>query len=534
MPAMLLLVFLFQVGSATAAAGPDPQMPSTTLVKRLAADAVVDLTEVTVTGELDLRDVQTVRGPFRCTSCVFTGDVLGRDVTFDRVVDVTGSRFDGSLDFRGAVFRGGLLLRGTEDQPAQVGAEASFVQATFGDGTGFDRATFADRSDFTGSTFLGESSFADALFQEDAFFDDATFGGNTLFSSLAFLSAPSGPPGPCQPPVMGAFLGLANFERTAFRGPANFRQRCFVGEADFESATFGKRVDFALASFHSPASFDGVTFESDGAFLGTIFEREASFLQAASSGSLGFEDAVFDGELGLFRLSVARTLSFEGSQFRGGVDLRRALVSDLLMDVADVGSVEGRAKDRQDVLRLIEKSADGRGDLALANDARFELLSIQNARLGWFLRAADWFFYRLIAGYLVRPLYPLVAFLVLLGVGAVIRAALRSRRASSAPTRSGRSSSTRGSSVARRSHAGLLGTARLASTTLQGLGDTIQVAFKRKPEIVMEHTEQLRSYLAAGTKWLEFLAFKILIALFLLALASSNSTLKQLLDSVRG
>ncbi|MGH2573730.1 MAG: pentapeptide repeat-containing protein [Actinomycetota bacterium] len=515
-----------------AALATGPEITALELVRRLADGEVVDLSEVTVTGHLDLRDVQTVRRPFRCIGCAFTGSIAARDVTFEGILDLSGSQVDGSLDFRGAVFDRGFLLRGSPDHPAQVNGPVSFAQATLGDGTGFDRAILSGASDFTGSNFLGESSFADALFQDDALFNDASFGGNALFSSLA-LAGLSDPPTPCQPPVMGAFVGAASFNRAAFRGTADFRLRCFVGTADFRTAAFGSRVDFGLSIFHSDALFDGASFESDGAFLASIFEANASFLQVAASGSLNFEEAVFGRDAGFFRLSVSGTLSFQDALFREGVDLRRALVTDLMMDLDDVGNVVGRARERQDVLALIENSADQRGDLGLANDARFQLLALQNTRFGWFLRSVDWFFYRLIAGYLVRPLYPLLAFLGLLLVGALIRTALRLQQGRSPSRRAGTNKGSQ-SSRAERGHARILGATKVASAFFQRLGDTIQVAFRRKPLITLEETEQVRAYVGAGVKWVEYIAFKVLIALFLLALASSNATLKQLIESVRG
>jgi hypothetical protein len=517
------------------AQGTSVEIPAAELVRRLKNEEAVDLEGVTVSGELDLRDVQSVRRPFRCISCVFTGNLVVRDVIFQRILDLSGSRVAGSLDARGAVFEGGFLLRGgaDPDQIEQISGPANFAQATFGDGTGFDRATFRGTSDFTGSRFLGESSFADALFHGDALFDDVSFGGDALFSSLALLGLPEALEAPCQPAVMGAFAGVVSFNRAAFRAAADFRQRCFVGTADFRSATFAKRADFAQSIFHSDASFDGASFESDGAFLASIFRMKASFLQVAASRSLVFEEAVFSGRASFFRLSVPGTLSFLDAQFQGGVDLRRALIKDLMMDLADVASVVGRAKERQAVLALIEKSADARGDLALANDARFQLLALENSRLGFFPRTVDWFFYRLIAGYLVRPLYPLLAFLALLLIGAVIRVALllRQSRGRANPARGGNVSRY---SIAERGHGRLLGATKVTSAFFQRLGDTVQVAFRRKPQITLEDTDRVGTYVGAGVKWVEFIAFKVVIALFVLALASSNSTLKQLIDSVRG
>ena len=72
------------------------------------------------------------------------------------------------------------------------------------------------------------------------------------------------------------------------------------------------------------------------------------------------------------------------------------------------------------------------------------------------------------------------------------------------------------------------------SAIFEGVGDTVGVAFRRKAQVELGDPEQVRSYVAAGIRWSEYLAFKVLIALFVLCLASSNATLRQLLNSVTG
>jgi len=539
LPAATLAFVLLPMPSLAAnptgrrALGTETFVEASDLVDRVRDGRGIDRAGITVVGELDLRDAGTVQIPFRCVSCLFTGSIVARDVIFNRMLDLSGSRIDGSIDAVGSVLSGGFLFRSSDESPARIGGPADFSHSTFGDATSFDGATFANASDFTGSTFLGRTSFADVMFEGDTSFDDVTFSADAVFSSLALATSEDEPPLTCAPVVLGAFAGQASFDRAAFGGVVDFRQRCFVQDATFLSATFNKRVDFTLANFHAKTSFDGASFEGDGAFLASSFDGEVSFQRASAARSLIFEDTWFAGHANFNRLAVGGTLSLKDAQFLDTVDLREGLVGDLTMDLPDVASIAGRTTEWEDVLAHIEESAEARGDLALANDARFQLLALQNTQLGWFPRAMDWFFYRLVAGYLVRPANPLLAFVELLLLGALVRTLMWWRQRRRRPEPESASNPSR-PSVAARGHARVLGVAQVASAFFQRLGDTVRVAFTRKPDVTLEDTEHVRPYLVAGVRWSESIAFKVLIALFLLALASSNSTLKQLIDSVRG
>jgi len=67
--------------------------------------------------------------------------------------------------------------------------------------------------------------------------------------------------------------------------------------------------------------------------------------------------------------------------------------------------------DRPAVLKLIESTAKADGDLGTENDARYEIQVLASNKYSLALRVLDWVFYRQIAGYLVRPLHPLIAWL---------------------------------------------------------------------------------------------------------------------------
>ena len=74
---------------------------------------------------------------------------------------------------------------------------------------------------------------------------------------------------------------------------------------------------------------------------------------------------------------------------------------------------------------------------------------------------------------------------------------------------------------------------RVGVSLAGGLHDAFASAFRKKAEISIADRAQIGQYVFATLKWGEFLAYKVLIALFILSLGNSNSTIRQLLDAVR-
>jgi hypothetical protein len=220
------------------------------------------------------------------------------------------------------------------------------------------------------------------------------------------------------------------------------------------------------------------------------------------------------------------------------------------MGVADALHVHGRSV-QQAMLGMIQASAAARGDLSVANNARFELLSLESANLHGFRRWWDRLAYHGVAGYLVRPLYPLRALGLALVIDGLIRMAWRLRAARRERAPDGAAAAghetpeaaadapgreKEGSAVMVRSRAGAatLSATKALSALVEGIGEALGAAFRLKPGITVENREQVRAYLVAGVKWLEYFAYKILLALVLLTLANSNPTLRDLIDTVRG
>jgi hypothetical protein len=99
------------------------------------------------------------------------------------------------------------------------------------------------------------------------------------------------------------------------------------------------------------------------------------------------------------------------------------------MDVGAVRTVVAPGG-RKRVLQLIEAGAKARGDLGVANDARFSLEVIESREEPLWRRVPNVVFYRLVAGYFVRPLHPIAALLLLVASVALVRTAGRTSAAS--------------------------------------------------------------------------------------------------------
>src|SRR5262249_27410104 len=83
------------------------------LVAEVAAGQSVERSGITVVGDLDLRAADHASHTFRCTDCTFSGSVIASNVTFDRIVDLSGAAISGRLELSGAIFRDAFLLSAT-------------------------------------------------------------------------------------------------------------------------------------------------------------------------------------------------------------------------------------------------------------------------------------------------------------------------------------------------------------------------------------------------------------------------------------
>jgi hypothetical protein len=165
------------------------------------------------------------------------------------------------------------------------------------------------------------------------------------------------------------------------------------------------------------------------------------------------------------------------------------------------------------VLGLIESSAKARGDLGVANDAHYERKVLESQQDNWLEHGLDFVFFRTIAGYLVRPLQPLAALLILAAITTGIHVGRRGWP-HPAPTRAGARHRIRQQ-------------IRRARRILSPLGD----AYFQTLILVVPGRSSSADERPA--RWIEALMYRLLFVCVLLGFANSNPTLRQMLDAIR-
>ncbi len=516
--ALMLALVVAAALQLAAPARAAPALASADVARRLASGKAVTLRNATLRGDLDLGDVARVRGSFRCLDCRLEGSLLGEDVVFEQTVNLSGSEIAGRVALEGATFQAPALFGSPPGNPASFLGRVDLKLATFEDLVSFQQAAFMAPADFTLARFRDDVVFAQAELAGGASFDSAVFAGRTRFDRSSF-----GNPGirlrpargQCEPG--GVSEGRASFERAAFRAAADFRAASFQGDACFRAADFEGRADFSQAEFTKQAIFDLARFSQEATFRGAEFIGESSqlaggFDRVRALGLLEFTAATFANQT-FFTNIVAPRLSITDAHFEAPkppLVITDISAEDFVMDVDSIEAVQDQGDVRERVLELIESGAKARGDLVLANDAHYRLEVLRSNDYAWPLQALDFVFYRGVAGYLVRPVHPIVTLLALVLLVSAIRSSWRSRRVSGSSN-----VQTRAFSVdAKRSFRGLLD--RFGHEVL----DTLVVIWPGKGEAQL------------GRRF-ESNVYRVLVVCALFGLANSNPTLRQMLDAVR-
>jgi uncharacterized protein YjbI with pentapeptide repeats len=482
----LLLGFVLAAAAAAFAARPAFAVPPEQVltgshVRALVSKRPVVLRGVTIRGPLDLRRLGTVEHGLECRSCRLEGDLIGSGVVFAGTLDLTGSRIAGAVRMRGARFRQPVLF----GSPAAPG------------GTRFDR-----KADFSLAQFDDFVSFEKAQFPKGADFVYTRFGGEAIFA-------------------YGRFAADASFDRAWFTSGADFRHGVFTSPSSFVSSEFRGSADFSTVQFRRGVTFHLARFDGDGAFYGTLFWGLGSRLAATFEGvtvgrsvDFGFSSFWNDAE---FSRMAARRVSFEGATFTRSVVMEDFSAVDLQMDVGTVlRSVPH--EERRTILRQIEASAKTRGDLGTANNAHYALEVLTSSAYPWPRRSLDFAFYRLVAGYFVRPLRPLTAFVVLVLLFSIARC-VRSEQKDE-QSEQARQQEERARRRRLRLRAVGHGLLRVGGQCL----DTISVVgrLKARPD----------GAAVGGPSRLEMLAYRVLVVCVLIGLANSNPTLRQMFDAL--
>jgi uncharacterized protein YjbI with pentapeptide repeats len=441
---------------------------STRVAAKLRAGASVVARGVTLCGDLDLADAD-VKGLFECRGCTLSGRLLAAEAIFQSTVDLSGTRVAKLVDMQGARF----------ERPAvfDVGPDGS-------------PTTFEGRVDFSLATFRELAAFGQAGFGRTATFNFARFRGDAVFDLASFESA--------------SFLSAHFDGRASFAGLGTE----FAGKTTFASAAFARDAVFTQAEFDDHTAFDGATFASNGIFIGADF-TSVSFDDVRAAKSLDLTGV--SANSASFTNTVADSVSLRDATFsRSGIVFYRVVIRDLDLAVNDVAYVKGEPSV---ALKLIEQSAKNRDDLAVANDAYFDERVLASNRHGPLVHTLDVFFYRWVAGYLVRPWHPLLALLILALAVSAVRMVWRGFQPTTRT--SGGEKSSWAHSAGRQVVLGGNALLDTAGTVLPGRTDVGNSDGRR-----LLHR-------------LERFIYGALIACAVIALANSNPSLRQVLDALR-
>lgn len=499
--------------AAGAAGAQTTEMAASDVVARIVAGDPVELRGALLHGDLTLPRSTRVIAPFRCRECHLTGSFRAPDALFAKGLDLERSVIDGGIDMSRA---------------------------------SFDDWAIFDGSRVVGSTLLGGARFAEALSAREARFggplslDRARVNGPVSFARADFRDK-------------GIFTG------TEFGARADFGQSHYAAEARFEDVVFSGSPTFSLGEFASRASFERAEFRAGGNFQFARF-ADVSLDRAVAAGRLSFDEAVIDGEASLDGLTSSGEVSLDGIRAgRHSLFVEQLSVERVSMDVDVVPAIRGRAAQLK-MLRRLELTAKARGDLSTANDARFHRLSMKGEDKDGLARMVD-DANRVLAGYLVRPVRPIASFLGLLAAASLVRLGfmtfLGGRKAASdsdvaVDVKQPAGDGSRGAAVevpanerGRGQITDLLKAVwkfsvflwkafwKAVADAFESLSRSLSVAFRVHAGVAKPQPGRPWSYPMAVVGWVEFVSYKLMLAVMVLTIGNANATVRELLESVR-
>lgn len=478
---------LVLVGGAEAAA-PEHlrRVDGSKLAAALAAGRPVILSGVEVTGALRLP--RSVEAPLILRESRLLGRLDGAHRSFSHVLDLSHTEFRGRVDLSGARFGAPVTFERAHF------AAAEFALAVFGEAAHFDNAEFKRAAGFSSAEFHGSGSFSGAHFYERADFAGAEFGSFADFSTTALDGTAV---------FSGArFAKHADFAGTRFLGPDA------GGSADFARATFEDGATFFAARVTGGAVFSRATSSGDLSFQDLkVFAEGAgsspalAFKTVRFLGTTSFTDAEIHGAV-TFDQGAVSALDLAGATIDGRLKLplgRRSggHIGELRLDLEQSELVDGPGPDdgiaQQAALQLVEESARAADDLATANDARVRRLTIARHRKGPLAESADWTFNYGIWGYGVQPFHQLTV------IGGVALLAAGVRWVVRRPGRQTRVKRLRG--------------------VVQDLGDSLGALLRLRPP-------------EGAWSVVEYLAFKLLIVVFVLNAANVWPVSRELIEGI--
>jgi uncharacterized protein YjbI with pentapeptide repeats len=464
--------------------------------------------DATIQGRVNLtRYAGKIEGPFVCNRCTFDGGISAPHALFEREVDLSGSMIKRDLILHGTLFREPALFNQTV-----FGGNADFAFAVFDDLAVFRESTFEAAADFRSAQFRSVARFGDTAFNRASSFSEVIFAGTALFPRVVFTRD-------------------AEFSDAVFAGVSDFRD-AFFQRGKFVNANLVGRAEFGGALINQELDFSGTRFGSDALFIHTVFGiRPPHFGKGVPALQFGY--AVVGGRIDLqdaelkrsadFNVVSAGSMSFDGITYDPASKLLMTEVgaTDVSLDLADVRHLKaGSSAEARAILHTAEETAKSAGNLGLANDLHYRIQEIARGDDVWPRRIADHAFYRTVAGYFVRPFRPLYWLLGLV----IFAAALRALRAPPA-TDEAAPQAKGGQAPA---------TDEATSQAKDGQPGRVRRAWFKFAH-ALEYTLTRRGEVPAEPKplrRLELTVYAVLLACFVLALANTNPTLRDMVDAI--
>lgn len=236
--------------------------------------------------------------------------------TFEGVKLLGGADFNSAtfqvFNFDGAVFDGEISFAGATSLPAismqkitlKRDGKLTLSDLTFNKDVNFSGSKFFGDFDFGFGTVEGKCSFRDCTFSGVANFKNRVFQSGTSFAQSKFRSS-------SKPNFENAnFADKTSFQGAEFNTPVSFRNSEFHNEPIFfEKTKFKKPVEFQFVEFHAPASFVDAQFKSAADFRsmnskyefdlsGACFSTVPNFLFAQFTEPPSFEGVEVSSPLG--------------------------------------------------------------------------------------------------------------------------------------------------------------------------------------------------------------------------------------------
>lgn len=538
-----------------------PGRSGAALARQLRQTAVT-LTGAQVVGDLTLRG--TFRHAFVCRECRFSGDVDAPGARLGGVLDLAGSVVSGKLNLAGAALGRGLDASGAtfggivDLRRARVDGPTDFSEATFdapvlggsAPTSPGRRTTFDGTVDFSLATFHDLVSLENSDFERPTVFRLARFGSDAVFAGGCYGACT-----PQAPPRSEETASPFDFTRATFARSADFSNFTFVGPSDFAGSQFGGPADFTLATFQGALTFDGAHFREGATFLNTVVPATPrgvvtydTFRHVEVVGNLIFAFAQLSRPIDFEDASATGIFSFDGAHLAAPLSLSDVSAADFRMPVASVMSAVP-AELRRQILVLIETSAKTRGDLGTANQAQYLADVLRSRHYSTVVRMLDIVVYRWTLGYLVRPLRPLGALLLLAALWTFARAAADRREAARELWERGRQGVPRfGVGALLIGSFGALGVAghNRGAAVLLGVHRVVpRLAWRTLRRVVVAALDATLALLATLSligpargdgeasrgRQAEVLLYRVLFASILIGLANSNPTLRQMFDA---